>query len=114
MARHDIQCDSCELIIRDVVISASKIGKEGKIKKQCPDCKNRTFHTYWGHGEAPAGSVTAVTSEEKFDKSKTIGEFWERTGVNPQSKEYTKASKRRIESMRQKAMKKAKAQKKND
>ena len=113
VARHDLICDTCSLIIRDIVINGNKIGKGGKVKQKCPDCGNRTFHTYWGSGEAPVGSVTPVTNEEKYDKSKTIGEFWERTGVNPQSKEYHKASKRRIESMRQKAMaKKLRAKKK--
>lgn len=108
MARHDVQCDTCELILRDINVSGKDIGKEGKIKMECPDCKNRTFHTYWGHGEAPAGSVTPVNNEERFDRSKTIGEFWERAGVNPQEKEYRKASKARIERMRQRAKKKSK------
>ncbi len=112
MARHDIQCDTCQLVIRDIVISGSKIGKEGKIRKQCPDCGNKTFHTFWGHGEAPAGNVTAVTNEEKFDKSKTLGEYWERTSVDFGSKQYSEASKARVNRMRQKAIRKTK--KKND
>jgi transcriptional regulator NrdR family protein len=111
MARHDIQCENCELVISNIVIEGSKIGKGGVIKKKCPECGKMKFHTYWGSGETPNGFVNPANNEEKFDRSKTFGEFWDRTGVNPQSPEYHKASKRRIEGMRQKAMKKRDKQK---
>ena len=104
MARLDIQCATCELIIRDIIIPGGEVNK-GKIKKHCPDCKSRTFLVYWGGGEAPSTPTIGSDKEKLFDSCKTIGEFWDKTGVNPTSKEYNKASKAHVEGMRQKAMK---------
>jgi hypothetical protein len=111
VARLDIQCDACELVIRDIQIPGDQIGKEGKVKKECPDCKNRSFHTYWGGGEAPSVATIGNDKEKIFDDCKTVGEFWDKTNVKLGSKEYDKASKNRIRKMRDKAVKNAKPNK---
>jgi hypothetical protein len=108
MARHDIICPTCELIIRDITLSMSDILGEGKTTKQCPDCKSSKMNIWWGSGEAPKGWVVAVTNEEKFAKAKTLGDYWDSKGVDFASKEYKKASVKRVEKMRNKAVKNAK------
>jgi len=110
VARHDIQCASCELIIRDIQIPGDKI-KDGKVRKQCPDCKNRTFLIYWGSGESPGVATIGNDKEKIFDSCKTVGEYLDNVGVDFGSKEYHKASKARVERMRQKAVKNAKRKK---
>lgn len=111
MARYDIQCDSCELIIRDINIPGDKIEAGGLVRMECPDCKNRTFHTYWGSGEAPGVATIGNDKEKIFDSCKTVGEYWDKTGVDFRSKEYSKASKKRVRKMRDKAVKNAKQNK---
>lgn len=113
MARLDIICDACELVIRDINIPGDKIGKGGKVKQECPDCKNRTFHTYWGGGESPGVATIGNDREKILDNSKTVGEFLDRVGVSPGSPEYNKASKERINRMREQAKKNNARQKPN-
>ncbi len=106
MARLDLQCDTCELVLRDIEIPGGVV--DGQVKIPCPDCKNKTFSTYWGGGESPGVKTREQTKGEIFDDCKTVGEYWEKTGVDFASDKYSKASKARVEALRQKANKNAK------
>lgn len=111
MARLDVQCATCELIIRDVNVPGDKILGGGKVRLQCPDCKSRTFYTIWDAGESPSVATIGNDNEKIFDKSKTVGEYLDRVGVEIGGKKYNEASRKRVEAMRQKAKKNAKRSK---
>lgn len=111
MARLDVQCATCELVIRDINVPADKILGGGKVRLQCPDCKSRTFYTVWDAGEAPGVAMIGNDNERIYDSSKTVGEYLDRAGVELGGKKYNEASKARVQAMREKAKKNAKRSK---
>jgi hypothetical protein len=105
MPIHDISCQSCNTILRDISFRQDQYKDMVIHGIKCPDCENDTFIVYWGSGKAPFGSVAPSTPEEKFRKSKTIGEFWDRSGLKIGSEQNKKAGVDRVNRMRNNANK---------
>ncbi len=97
MPRYDLICSECEKIVKDVILKYEDI----KLN-ECSRCQKASFSVYWGSGKAPSITVKITDSEELFKKSRTLGEFWDRKGVDMNSKANKKASIERAKRLKKK------------
>lgn len=103
MPRLDLSCKRCEHILNDIIVDQSQMLGSGLVNGiDCPACGNDIFNVYWGNGTAPAVTVQITDQDELFKKCKTIGEYWDRRGVQPGSKENKESSAKRIKKLRKK------------
>lgn len=104
MARHDIECEACNCLLRDVTVRPEQIQDGQVLGFKCPDCENKTFRVSWAHGQAPGVSVSGGTSNEDiWNKSKTIGEYWDRKGLEFGGKANKEANAKRVRKLRNKS-----------
>ena len=102
MPRLDLMCTRCEHILEDVVVDNKNL-KNGIVKNmECPACTNDIFSVYWGGGKAPGVAVKVTDSTELFSRCKTLGEFWDRKGIEIGGEKNKEASIKRIKKMREK------------
>jgi hypothetical protein len=100
MPRLDLMCKKCEHIVEDIIVEHKQL-KSGTVRgPECPACGNDVFSVYWGGGKAPAVTVTITDNNELFAKCKTIGEYWDRKGLEVGGKANKEAGKTRIKRMR--------------
>lgn len=103
MPRLDLLCAKCEHIIENVIVQHKQMEGNGVVKDvECPACGNDIFSVYWGNGNAPAAIVNTSDPEAIFAKCKTLGEYWDRRGVEVGSNANKKASADRIKKIRNK------------
>lgn len=78
---------------------------------KCKHCGKDKFTVYWGSGAAPSVTMAASTPEEKWQRSKTLGEFWDRSGLEIGGEANRKANMQHIKNMRAKSRKKKNGEK---
>jgi len=102
MPRLDLMCKKCEHIVEDIIVEQKQL-KNGTVRgPECPACDNDVFSVYWGNGQAPRVVVNTNDPESLFDRCKTIGEYWDRRGLEVGGKKNIEANKARVKRMRNK------------
>lgn len=109
MPVHDLHCESCSKISKNTFFSQSQYSNGIITGIKCQNCGKDKFTVYWGSGAAPSVTMAASTPLERFQRSKTLGEFWDRSGLEIGGQANKKANMNRIKQMRDKAMRKKKS-----
>jgi len=102
MPRLDLLCTKCEHIIEDYIVEHSQLSNGVVTGPECPACANDVFSVYWGNGQAPSVTVNSNDPEAVFARCKTIGEYWDRRGLEVGGKKNQEANKARVKRMRNK------------
>jgi len=106
MPTYEFQCDNCGAVTD---WSGSYDDRPKTVK--CEHCAEGTAHYKISAGLRPVtrGSRGA---EEDWNKSSTIGEFWERRGIEPGSEKSKELNKKRVKKLQQKRLQNEKNKKK--
>lgn len=100
MARHDLRCGICNVLVKNVTVSTYEIVNSVAETVECPNGCGRCCMTItWESGEAP--KVMTLPPE-------TIGSLWDKAGFDPMSKESKEASVRAIKQTQKDTLKRKK------